>query len=119
MKALIIVNPCARSGQAKDSAASLHEDIERRLTASAGISQIDWVETQYPRHATQLAQSAADQGYGCVIAAGGDGTASEVVNGLMRGAVTDDHHPIFGLLPWGTSNDFFAALQATEERTRL
>jgi diacylglycerol kinase (ATP) len=68
------------------------------------------VDTQNPLHATQLAQEAAEQGYGCVIAAGGDGTASEVVNGLMHAQV----RPLFGVLPWGTSNDFFVALQATE-----
>ena len=115
MKAIVIVNPCARSGQAQGNAASLREDVEQRLTATGEISEVDWIETQYPRHATQLAQDAAKHGYGCVIAAGGDGTASEVVNGLMRSSVKPEQRPLLGVLPWGTSNDFFTALRSAEQ----
>jgi YegS/Rv2252/BmrU family lipid kinase len=49
-------------------------------------------------HATELAQEAARSGYDAVIAAGGDGTLSEVVDGLVGTSVA------VGVLPGGTVN---------------
>jgi diacylglycerol kinase (ATP) len=42
-----------------------------------------------------------------VVAAGGDGTIHEVVNGLMRLA----HRPALGILPAGTANDIARTMQ--------
>lgn len=42
--------------------------------------------TQYAGHAVELAQQAAGQGWPIIVAAGGDGTIHEVVNGLMQAA---------------------------------
>ena len=41
-----------------------------------------------------------------VIAAGGDGTLNEVVNGL----VGHEFRPKFGIIPVGTTNDFARAI---------
>jgi YegS/Rv2252/BmrU family lipid kinase len=49
-------------------------------------------------HATELAQEAAASGYDVVVAAGGDGTLSEVVDGLVGTNVA------VGVLPGGTVN---------------
>src|SRR5690242_10981533 len=100
MKAVIIVNPFAHSGSAKGRGISLRQDIEQRLTSAANISEVEWLETEHPQHAVQLAQSAAEKGVSCAVAAGGDGTVSEVVNGLMRSTITP--LPLLGVLPWGT-----------------
>jgi YegS/Rv2252/BmrU family lipid kinase len=43
----------------------------------------DFSPTKEPGHATELAAQAAKDGYDLVIAAGGDGTISEVANGLI------------------------------------
>ncbi len=56
--------------------------------------------TREAGHATSLAQKAATSGCELVLAAGGDGTLGEVVNGL---AETDT---IMGVLPAGTANSF-------------
>lgn len=56
--------------------------------------------TQYAGHATLLAQEAAQAGHALVMAAGGDGTLSEVANGLVH---TDT---ILAPLPAGTANSF-------------
>lgn len=58
--------------------------------------------TEYKGHAIELAMQAAQQG-GYVIAAGGDGTMNEVVNGVMQ---ANNKEVITGLLPCGTGNDF-------------
>ncbi|MDF9763690.1 diacylglycerol kinase (ATP) [Peribacillus simplex] len=49
---------------------------------------------------------AIERGYDIVIAAGGDGTIYEVVNGLA----TAEKRPKLGIIPTGTTNDFARAL---------
>ncbi|MBD2868946.1 diacylglycerol kinase [Paenibacillus arenilitoris] len=56
--------------------------------------------------ATLAASEAADRGYDMVIAAGGDGTLYEVINGLTGKA----DRPPLGILPVGTTNDFARAM---------
>lgn len=58
--------------------------------------------TEYNGHAIELALQAALKGE-YVIAAGGDGTMNEVINGVMQ---ADNKQVITGLLPCGTGNDF-------------
>jgi diacylglycerol kinase (ATP) len=60
--------------------------------------QIDVQASQAPGHATELARRAADAGATLVLAAGGDGTMSQVANGLA-GSET-----ILAPLPVGTAN---------------
>jgi diacylglycerol kinase (ATP) len=55
--------------------------------------------------ATLAAAEAADRGYDMIIAAGGDGTLYEVINGLA----TKANRPPLGILPVGTTNDFARA----------
>ena len=64
----------------------------------------DWAGTVYPTHATILARQAAEEGYSLVIAAGGDGTVHEVINGLMQ--VPAEARPRLGIVPLGSGNDF-------------
>ena len=54
----------------------------------------------------RLAAEAAAAGVDLVIAAGGDGTLNEVVNGLAASAA----RPRLGVLPMGTANDFATGL---------
>lgn len=57
--------------------------------------------TTRPGHAREMAEAAAHESkWTAVIAAGGDGTINEVVNGLAG-----SHTPL-GILPWGTTNVF-------------
>jgi diacylglycerol kinase (ATP) len=58
----------------------------------------DVVLTERPRHATELARRAVDEGCGLVVAIGGDGTLNEVAAGLVG---TD---AVFGLIPCGSGN---------------
>jgi diacylglycerol kinase (ATP) len=96
-KTKIIVNPNADMGRAWRTVSSLLPLVE-------GFGGADWVGTVYPTHAVQLARQAAEAGYELVIAAGGDGTLHEVINGLMQ--VPIDRRPRLGIVPLGSGNDF-------------
>ncbi|MDQ0176050.1 diacylglycerol kinase [Bacillus chungangensis] len=56
--------------------------------------------------AIQAAKVAVERKYDVVIAAGGDGTINEVVNGLAE----QPYRPKLGIIPTGTTNDFARAL---------
>ena len=56
--------------------------------------------TQYAGHARELAHAAAESGCGIVLAAGGDGTVSDVVNGIAHSET------VLAILPVGTANSF-------------
>ncbi|MCL5425342.1 MAG: lipid kinase YegS [Gammaproteobacteria bacterium] len=54
--------------------------------------------------AADIAEQSASMGITHVIACGGDGTVSEVMNGLMR--LAHDQRPALGIVPLGSANDF-------------
>lgn len=56
--------------------------------------------------ATEAARIAVERRYDIVIAAGGDGTIYEVVNGLADA----EYRPKLGIIPVGTTNDFARAI---------
>ena len=56
------------------------------------------VRTERPRHATELAQQAVQDGCDLVVAVGGDGTMNEVASALV------DTPAVFGLIPCGSGN---------------
>jgi YegS/Rv2252/BmrU family lipid kinase len=93
----LIFNPHADRGRSWDIAASLQPIIERHGGAS-------WSATEYPTHATEIAEQAALEGYEVIAAIGGDGTIHEIVNGLMN--IPHDKRPLLGAVPIGSGNDF-------------
>jgi diacylglycerol kinase (ATP) len=58
--------------------------------------------TKWRNHAEELAQQAVKEGFGKIIAVGGDGTLHEIVNGLMQ---TGENVKL-GILPEGGGNDY-------------
>lgn len=87
------------------------EEIRRRLPdilerLEQGGIETSTHATRGPGDATAAAAEAADRGFDIVIAAGGDGTLYEVVNGLAP----KPRRPKLGILPLGTTNDFARAL---------
>lgn len=61
--------------------------------------------------ATKAARIAVKRKFDVVIAAGGDGTIHEVVNGLAGG----EFRPKLGIIPAGTTNDFARALHISRD----
>jgi YegS/Rv2252/BmrU family lipid kinase len=98
----IIVNPVSGRG-AGEAAIPIVEEHLRAL----GL-EYDLVRTERPWHAAELAQEAVRDGYDVVVAVGGDGTANEVLNGLMlaREERPGEPLPAMGMLSVGRGNDF-------------
>ena len=100
MKTRIIVNPVAGRGLAEKAVA----EIETRLS-DLGVD-FDLVRTERAWHAADLAEEAAREGFAVVATAGGDGTANEALNGLMRAPADGFNATAMSILPLGTGNDF-------------
>ena len=101
MRVFVVFNPKAGSARA---AAALRE----RLAARPGTTVFEPTSAEETRRA---AARARDEGYDCVVAAGGDGTIHAVVNGLA---------PDFGasrlaVLPLGTGNDLRRTLAIPDD----
>jgi YegS/Rv2252/BmrU family lipid kinase len=91
---IVILNPAARSERATRLRARVQSIINGAVLRS----------TSRAGHAEVLAREAAKQGFRKIIAAGGDGTVNEVVNGIAGS------NAILGLLPLGTMNVFASEL---------
>jgi YegS/Rv2252/BmrU family lipid kinase len=107
MKARVILNPVTGRGQGGQALPRVQSELKQH-----GID-FDLVTTQAEGHARELAKHAAlDSSFDCVIAAGGDGTVNEVINGLIEAAQArgswgrgEPAGPL-GVIPIGSGNDF-------------
>lgn len=99
-KHLIILNPTAAQGAAGKRVAEIEA-----LLGSRGIKH-ETVLTKAVWHAAELAREAGRNGCDVVVAAGGDGTINEAINGLMLAAGRGERPPTLAVLAVGRGNDF-------------
>jgi YegS/Rv2252/BmrU family lipid kinase len=88
-----IFNPAARGEKSQ----RLRQFLESKVSRDRGITL---AQTRVPGDARPLAMQAVADGYELIVAAGGDGTINEVVNGIGRSGIA------LGVLPLGTANVF-------------
>ena len=93
-RTLFIVNPAARHGETR----KLVPAIQRTI---GGVADGDIQLSAGPRHGFDMARTA--EGFDTIVAVGGDGTAHEVLNGVM--AHEPDVRPCFAVIPTGSGND--------------
>jgi diacylglycerol kinase (ATP) len=105
----VILNPAAGHG----TGAKLLPSIEAALTRHA--LQYDLVRTSHPGHAIDLTGQAILDGVEEIVAAGGDGTLNEVVNGIMRSKIDGGPQPTLGVLCAGRGNDFSGSIGIPED----
>ena len=96
----IIVNPTSGKGMGAQAVPLIREALDAQ-----GL-HYDLVCTERPWHAAELAQEAAKSGYDVVVAAGGDGTLNEVLNGLILAKQAGVDGVALGALSVGRGNDF-------------
>lgn len=100
MKFEIILNPVAGKGYAPKHIPVINKFLEENHC------DYEIHLTHYPGHAITLAHDFAVKDNTAVIAAGGDGTCNEVINGLMQAKSNLTPKPLMGVLPIGRGNDF-------------
>lgn len=108
-KYCLIVNPLAGRGSALKAIPEI-ETLLNNLQLNYDI-----ILTEYPGHAIQLAKDAGGNGYDVVVAVGGDGTANEVINGLMLDAEAGSLTASLAVLPVGRGNDFSYGMGVPQE----
>jgi diacylglycerol kinase (ATP) len=99
-RARLIYNPSSGREEMKKKLPDILQRLERgglETSTHATIGEGD---------ATLAAADAVERGFDVIIAAGGDGTLNEVINGMAE----KSHRPLLGILPLGTTNDFARAL---------
>lgn len=94
-----IVNPAAGGGRCGKLAPAALGKLR-----AAGLT-LEVRETRAPGEAANLAREAYAAGFRNFIAAGGDGTGFEIVNGLFPAAASEGRATL-GFLPLGTGNSF-------------
>ncbi len=112
----IIVNPTSGRGTAAEAV----PDLDRFLREHN--MDFDLVLTERPEHAVELAEQAALDGFDVVVVAGGDGTANEVLNGLMLAKQAGADGVALGMIAIGRGNDFAFGVnvpQGLEEGCRV
>lgn len=91
-KILVIVNPISGIGKQKRIEKVLKEHLDHDLF------DYEVRYTEHLHHGTAIAREAADRGYDCVVAVGGDGSVNDAVEGI-HGSDTS-----LGIIPCGSGN---------------
>lgn len=95
----LIANKHAGTRSTKNFWRKMDEKFSR-----VGIS-VDYFFTERVGHARELAAQILQKGYTKLAVMGGDGTFSEVIDGLMK-SKEDLSNFVVGLIPFGTGNDW-------------
>src|SRR4029078_3118941 len=98
---LVIVNPTSASGVTGSAWPQLGSDLSTHFGAFRNVF------TKRVGDAAELAMEAARKGTSFIIACGGDGTISEVANGIL----SSGKDAKLGILPSGTGGDFRRTLE--------
>lgn len=101
---MVIVNPYAGTGKGKKILVEVR-DWKERIFREKGIEADIEITSRYGlKTAASLTRIAVQQKYDLVVAVGGDGTVSEIVNVLVGTDIP------LGIVRTGTTNDFAANL---------
>lgn len=93
---LVIINPESAGGATRDAWPKIASEMRAHFGAFHPVF------TSKPQEATELAADAARKGAKLIVACGGDGTISEVANGILSAGNDAE----LGILPSGTGGDF-------------
>jgi len=110
LHAKVIVNPVAGAYSTRRKWSRIS-----KLLKYVGLS-FDYEYTEGVGHAIELARVAASDGYRYIVAVGGDGTVSEVANGILHS--TSPTETSLGVVSTGTGSDFARSVGIPRDYTR-
>ncbi len=103
MPAKVILNPYSNRWKAEKRWPQAESAlVEAGVDFSLAVSE-------HRLHGVELAEKAVQDGFSPIIAAGGDGTVGDIVNGMAR-AKKSGHLGVIGIMPLGTANDLVCNL---------
>ena len=108
-KARLIYNPTSGKEVLKKNLADILDVLER-----AGYEASAFATTETPFSARDEARRVGEAGFDLVVAAGGDGTINEVVNGIAP----LENRPKMAIIPGGTTNDYARALKIPRDNIK-
>ena len=111
MNAKVIINPSSGLKTVQKNA----RRIVSKLLEEKTIEKAEIVNTGKQGDAYREAFNINDKDIDIVIAAGGDGTVNEVINGLIDG----NHKQPLAILPAGTANDFANHIKMPQDVNRF
>ena len=102
MKHVFIVNPVAGNGK--------YLETVKKIEDACAEEKLDYVihYTKGPKDATEIALSYKND-HVIIFGVGGDGTLSEVINGIV------ETKNILGIIPCGSGNDFYKCLDDVDQ----
>jgi len=118
MKTFLVVNPHSANGSTGKHWPEISSEVGKTL------GTFGHAFTRGQMDAAELTRKALRDGYGCIVAVGGDGTVNEVVNGFFENGKPITDGACFGVIPRGTGGDFRkafgwdGALKSALERLR-
>ena len=92
----LVINPVAAGGRVE----AIWEDQIKPLVDNYDL-EYDFEFTSSPQHAIEIARTRVNEGYKIICSVGGDGTANEVLNGILKAEKTG----VFSAIPVGTGDD--------------
>ncbi|MGD9901495.1 MAG: diacylglycerol kinase family protein [Spirochaetales bacterium] len=99
MKCAVIYNPYAKKGNFEKNKDLITKALKQKFEV------VDFIKSEYNKHTSQIAAFCCGN-YDVIVAAGGDGTFNEVVNGIAQ----KENKPTVAFLPCGTVNDMAHSL---------
>ncbi|MFX1515156.1 MAG: diacylglycerol/lipid kinase family protein [Promethearchaeota archaeon] len=92
----LVINPVAAGGRVE----KIWKDQIKPLLDNQNLDY-DFEFTSAPQHAIEIARTRVNEGYKIICSVGGDGTANEVLNGILRA----EKPGVFTAIPVGTGDD--------------
>lgn len=85
------------------------------VPALSNSFRVEVFETRTKRDAIGLASKVAEKSFDFILAAGGDGTLNQVLNGMLQSRARVGSLPVLGVIPIGSGNDFARTMKITTD----
>jgi len=105
LKTQVIINPASAKGETRKRWTQIREGLKHF------IHEFQFVFTERPAHAIDLARNSLREGTELIIGVGGDGTLNEIANGFFDGEKPVNEKAALGIIPSGSGCDLMRSLQ--------